>query len=102
MEKMMESGVQRHAQSGSVAANLDYREVERAFELDTSFNSGRAEKWQLVRNDLGEMKRFMRNGVLALREVKEVYEEKAHLSQGEGEMAQSVRAWLGAEGSQSW
>src|SRR3546814_3550536 len=72
MEKMMESGVQRHAQSGSVAANLDYREVERVFELDTSFNSGRAEIWQLVRNDLGEMNRFMRDGVLALREAKAV------------------------------
>src|SRR3546814_4139062 len=78
MEKMMESGVQRHAQSGSVAAHLDYREVERVFELDTSFNSGRAEIWQLVRNDLGEMNRFMRDGVLALREVKEVSEEQGH------------------------
>src|SRR3546814_8378097 len=102
MEKMMESGVQRHAQSGSVAAHLDYREVERVFELDTSFNSGRAEIWQLVRNDLGEMNRFMRDGVLALREVKEVSEEQAHPSPGEGEMAQSVRTWLGADGSQSW
>src|SRR3546814_12770794 len=100
MEKMMESGVQRHAQSGSVAAHLDYREVERVFELDTSFNSGRAEIWQLVRNDLGEMNRFMRDGVLALREVKEVSEEQAHPSPGEGEMAQSVRNWLGADGSQ--
>src|SRR3546814_18501344 len=74
MEKMMESGVQRHAHSGSVAAHLDYREVERVFELDTSFNSGRAEIWQLVRNSLGEMNRFMRDGVVALREVKEVSE----------------------------
>src|SRR3546814_12476535 len=62
----------------------------------------RAEIWQLARNDLGEMNRFMRDGVLALREAKEVSEEQAHPSPGEGEMAQSVRAWLGADGSQSW
>src|SRR3546814_8464134 len=102
MEKMMESGVQRHAQSGSVAAHLDYREVERVFELDTSFNSGSAEIWQLVRNDLGEMNRFMRDGVLALREVKEVSEEQAPPSPSEGEMAQYVSTWLGEAGSQSW
>jgi methyl-accepting chemotaxis protein len=102
----MEIALPAHETHNSVsdmaAETLDYREVARLFDLDRDFDAGRREIWELVRDDLGGMNAFMTADVRTMRDVLDSARGPITEPIGESEIAKSIRAWLGADGSQEW
>lgn len=81
---------------------LDFREVRDAFQLDEAFDRGRNEIYELVRDDLQEMHRFMTEGVAQIRASGAARPARSTDDPGEDEMARSCRTWLNGEIGQEW
>lgn len=89
--------------AGETDVFLRYGDIATTFSLDSEFHDGCQEIWSLVKGDLGEMRRFMQDGVARLRLAeRRTCDDLPPQDAAEVEAARSVQTWLRGEADQAW
>lgn len=89
--------------AGEAGVFLRYSDVATTYSLGVEFHDGCQEIWSLVKDDLGEMRRFMQDGIagLCLKEQRP-RDDQPPQDAAAVEAARSVQTWLRGQADQVW